>query len=254
MNYSIGDFMIRISIASDLHLNHYEPEDVKIIVDKLVEASENTDITIIAGDAYDSLEYSEVLEALRVSLFGKLKNNVYYVLGNHDFWDCHVKNVIHNAFAGIYPAILLNNRLTHVGPGLKLYGGTMWFPELTKMESWKARWADFVYIKDSQLIFEQHEEFKKNLLAAGEVDIVVSHHLPSFKSVTPMYATAASNMFFVSNQEDLIEAAKPKLWVHGHSHSPMDYMIGKTRIINNALGYPRERGSLNGWYPKIVEL
>jgi hypothetical protein len=28
-----------------------------------------------------------------------------------------------------------------------------------------------------------------------------------------------------------------KLWTHGHTHDPFDYMVGKTRVVCNPRGY-----------------
>lgn len=32
----------------------------------------------------------------------------------------------------------------------------------------------------------------------------------------------------------------PTLWVHGHVHHRNDYMVGDTRVVSNARGYPGE--------------
>ena len=39
---------------------------------------------------------------------------------------------------------------------------------------------------------------------------------------------------------DLIDEARPALWIHGHMHSRIDYRIGATRIVANPLGYDDE--------------
>jgi Icc-related predicted phosphoesterase len=38
--------------------------------------------------------------------------------------------------------------------------------------------------------------------------------------------------------DDFIAGHGPTLWIHGHIHENRDYVIGNTRILNNALGYP----------------
>jgi hypothetical protein len=46
------------------------------------------------------------------------------------------------------------------------------------------------------------------------------------------------NGAFASALDDFI-AYRPqiKLWTHGHTHEPFDYMIGTTRVVCNPRGY-----------------
>ena len=51
---------------------------------------------------------------------------------------------------------------------------------------------------------------------------------------------------YASDMEDFIHRNNHiKLWVHGHTHSPSDYMVGDTRVVCNPLGYPGERREPN---------
>ena len=70
--------------------------------------------------------------------------------------------------------------------------------------------------------------------------VVVTHHAPSRASVAPRFAGQRLNPAFVSGLESLIEAGRPSLWVHGHTHTSFDYRLGKTRVICNPRGYPGE--------------
>jgi hypothetical protein len=42
-----------------------------------------------------------------------------------------------------------------------------------------------------------------------------------------------------------------KLWTHGHTHTPFDYMIDQTRIVCNPRGYEGHE-ALSGWNPALV--
>jgi predicted phosphodiesterase len=68
--------------------------------------------------------------------------------------------------------------------------------------------------------------------------IVVTHHLPSIRSVTPRYLNDPLTPSLASNCDDLLELGAD-LWVHGHIHDSVDYMAGKTRVVCNPKGYPR---------------
>jgi hypothetical protein len=35
----------------------------------------------------------------------------------------------------------------------------------------------------------------------------------------------------------ILDHPQIKLWTHGHTHEPFDYMIGSTRIVCNPRGY-----------------
>lgn len=87
-----------------------------------------------------------------------------------------------------------------------------------------------VYKKNTESI-----EFLKRELLSG--DIVLTHHLPSYRSVPQRYKTSPLNGFFVCDLEGLILERKPSLWVHGHTHDSLDYHLGNTRIVCNPYGY-----------------
>jgi predicted phosphodiesterase len=80
--------------------------------------------------------------------------------------------------------------------------------------------------------------------------VVVTHHAPSFKSVPKEYQKDVISASYASHLDELVESSGAVLWVHGHNHGPSDYMIGKTRVICNAKGYPDEAG--NGFKPSLV--
>jgi predicted phosphodiesterase len=69
--------------------------------------------------------------------------------------------------------------------------------------------------------------------------VVVGHHGPSFRSVHEMYAhDTLMNGGYHSELSDFI-AYRPqiKLWTHGHTHEPFDYVISTTRVVCNPRGY-----------------
>ncbi len=68
------------------------------------------------------------------------------------------------------------------------------------------------------------------------VTVVVTHHLPSRRSVSEKYRVSPLSAAFASNCEELL-ALGADLWVHGHTHDSCDYTFGKTRVVCNPLGY-----------------
>jgi Icc-related predicted phosphoesterase len=49
--------------------------------------------------------------------------------------------------------------------------------------------------------------------------------------------------------EQMILALNPRLWIHGHTHTSFDYMIGDTRVVANPHGYPGENEEFN---PSVI--
>jgi len=52
-------------------------------------------------------------------------------------------------------------------------------------------------------------------------------------------------------EDFILDNENIKVWVHGHMHDPVDYMIGETRVLANPRGYiPWELG--NGFDPNFT--
>ena len=108
---------------------------------------------------------------------------------------------------------------------------------------------------------EEHYRFRSNLTDAlsghpGLSTVVVGHHAPSKQSTHPRYASdVIMNGAYSSNLEQFIlDHNQIKLWTHGHTHEPFDYMIGDTRIVCNPRGYVRHEQRANDFELKYVEI
>ena len=89
--------------------------------------------------------------------------------------------------------------------------------------------------------------------AAGVADVVVTHHLPSQRSVAPRLEGSQLNAFFVCDCERIIEEGGPGFWIHGHTHTVCDYQLGETRVprvLCNPFGYRGE--GQTGFVEKLV--
>jgi Icc-related predicted phosphoesterase len=84
----------------------------------------------------------------------------------------------------------------------------------------------------------------------GRKAVVVTHHAPSPDSIPPAFNGDGFNPAFASDLWRFIVESGAKLWVHGHLHSPSDYVIGDTRVMANPRGYPTE--SRHGFQPGLV--
>lgn len=80
--------------------------------------------------------------------------------------------------------------------------------------------------------------------------MVVTHHLPTARSLKAPRLDHVPTIASVSPLDDLIERAGPALWVHGHSHSDCDYRLGATRIVSHQRGAPENEG----YQPLFVDI
>lgn len=87
---------------------------------------------------------------------------------------------------------------------------------------------NFNYIKTEV----KHNDEKQN--------IVVSHHVPTFKNYPEEYAESKINEAFATNLDSFIESANIHSWVYGHHHRNVpEFEIGNTKMLTNQLGYVR---------------
>lgn len=84
----------------------------------------------------------------------------------------------------------------------------------------------------------------------GKKLVVVTHHAPSRRSLSPRYPADSLNPAYASNLEPLLEELGAGLWIHGHIHHASDYQLGKTRVIANPRGYPGE--NVSGFDPTLT--
>jgi predicted phosphodiesterase len=69
------------------------------------------------------------------------------------------------------------------------------------------------------------------------VTVVMTHHAPSYRSVPQQYRRDLLSAAYASDLEVLLQNRGTALWVHGHTHTSMDYVSGSTRVICNPRGY-----------------
>ncbi len=257
-----------IRLMSDLHLEFGDYAATQLPEDK-----ETT--LVLAGDI--TVASNTIVDAIFIEFMGKCSEQfkqVVMILGNHEHYDgtfhktadlvghsvSHLRNV----------HILDNDVFLDIDAKVAFIGATLWtdcgtlndmtpnthlwhgMPEsrIVKYGEKKMSIDDVrnEYLASRDFIFDRVEKCK----AWGYKTVVISHHLPSAKSVHKNYVGHPMNIFFNSDMDLDILEANPKLWLHGHTHSACDYMldkvIGDTRIVCNPRGYhgaespPESRG------------
>ena len=67
--------------------------------------------------------------------------------------------------------------------------------------------------------------------------VIVTHHVPSSRSVPRRFARDLLTPAFASNLESLMDGDGAVLWIHGHTHDQFDYEVFGTRVVCNPRGY-----------------
>ena len=229
---------MNIALASDMHYEFHGPESH-------VAVPEGTDVLILAGDI---ATISTLPNALRH--YAACAPHVLYVTGNHEFYGHEAADKVDDLIAGIEAECPNLKRLTaDVGvveiDGVAFAGDTLWFGnpdglnqiyEKTLADFTAIRWRD---ITTAKWIAGKHAQAKR-FFQSAKADVFISHHIPSEALITPKWAKSPINRFFASEVFQGV-AHPPKVWCYGHTHDPIDRVLGATRFLCNPKGYPHER-------------
>lgn len=243
---------MQIQVLSDVH-TEFHADGGRAFVESLDPAG--TDVLVLAGDIAVGQGIPAAL-ALFCRHFEQA--TVLYVHGNHEFYGCTRAEVI----AATRQAEAANPRLVWLdGSGLTLGGrrflaAPMWFPFSQEAQRYRHAMNDFARIVDFESwVYAENTRalaFFDAELRAG--DIVVTHYLPSQASVAPQFKAHPLNSFFVCDVEALILERRPAVWIHGHTHSSLDYALGSTQVVCNPFGYAREEENVAFEERKLIHV
>jgi predicted phosphodiesterase len=254
---------MKLQILSDTH--HFPATMYPSFVSR--DILPDADVLVLAGDLGGPLRDMVAWVRGFVEAWPKLR--VVLVPGNHDYygqdwtrWD----PVFREAFRSIGPNVFPLQREAARLDGILFLGATLW-SAVPREDApiVEGGIADYQYIRhagrflraedssarfalDSAWIFDTLREH------SGEKTVVVTHHLPSFACVNRKWRGSRLNSAFASALDDEIRETRPALWVHGHTHHPVDTRIGDTRVVCNPLGYARETTRRKRWKSFAVEI
>ncbi len=255
---------MRLLILSDLHLEF----GVSLTLPPDLEY----DAVVLAGDIH-SPGRKAVVWAQRDSTFGG--KPVVLVPGNHEYYGCELQRELdemRKLAAGSNVQVL--DRDSVVIEGVRFLGCTLWTDFLLPirhpngliesdatraMSEANHRLNDFRVIEVQAVIKNQYREREmkrllraedtlaqhwkdrswlenKLMLPCDEPIVVVTHHAPSLGSVAKKYAADWLTPAFVSDLPEWMFGV-PRLWVHGHTHSPFAYDVRSCRVVSNPRGY-----------------
>ncbi len=196
--------------------------------------------------------------------------DVLFIPGNHEYYYGSLVTMpakleaLSRRYMNVH---YMDRRMMKIG-GIRFVGATLWtdynsgnpvviqqcreamndFKQIrtgTKAEPYvrRSKPLDFMALNTLDRLFIEQE--LKAAKEAGERAVVFTHHGPSFLSRPDWERQSPVDYaYYNTGLEDLILDFGPEVWIHGHSHYPVDYMLGDTRIVSNPRGYHGHETSL----------
>lgn len=260
---------MKIQYASDLHLEFYER--AKTWEPILIPIPDS--ILVLAGDIGNPSRslFKQFLEYCSHNW-----KSVYYVAGNHEFYnkdpgpgtrkwfipetiDARLESIekICREFENVH---FLNRNAAMLDEKTILLGATLWSSPTEDTAAAMNDTSRIWLTRDKKMhaadMCEMNEKDKswlrEHISAAtilGYKIIVVTHYLPSpdvtiDKYMLPEYAPMISG-FANFDMNDLFEYVS--IWICGHTHGCKTVKVNKTTITTNTLGYPGE--GVEGYSP-----
>lgn len=244
----------RVLILSDLHLDFWLEANEEPLPGLDSQVFRSIDLVILAGDLTNKghVRWQMALEWLaeRVS-----PDKIWAFPGNHDAYggvieqDKKLRSII-ESFGGHYAQkaeIRLGGRrflCATLWTNMRLGGAVndnMTAAAKVMNDYRYTRVASREYARlhpvDTIALHRDQLNWLETALAApfdGET-VVVSHHAPYADCLTAGHSLPAA---YASDLSQLIQRHQPLIWAHGHVHKRKDFHVGRTRILNVALGYP----------------
>ena len=280
---------MRIKLVSDLHL---EFSDINIQNDNNYDVLILAGDIMIAEDLYDHPVVPSIYEYGSFADLGRKQQrvarfrdflkrcsfqfpNTIYVAGNHEFYHGKWKRTLTvlSEECAKFPNIFFLEAGSKKIDDVTFIGGTLW-TDMNKgdpltLHAVRDMMNDFNCIKKEEEGYtnlKPHDTVMRHKHMLGYIKtvvaerpdekfVVVGHHSPSFQSVHEGYKgeTLMNGAYHSDLSEFILDRPQIKLWVHGHTHHPFDYMIGETRVVCNPRGYESDGYSEDsGWNPNIL--
>lgn len=215
---------------------------------------------ILAGDIGDPNTptykfFLQRMASMFVHVFVISGNHEYWrasnaPLCNHDTWIEHIDDIIKRVTSSFANVTYLQNDTYDIpNSDITLFGGTFWSHVLIEEEEHIRHLKDYKHIPNLSVsqVRAMHRHACHRLhdtlcSSPSRMFIVVSHHMPSYSLVNPVYLarTPSVNSAYAS---EISLANDPSIiaWVAGHTHTP----IQKGKFFLNPIGYQNENTDID---------
>jgi Icc-related predicted phosphoesterase len=249
---------MKVAYCSDLHLEFGDRSFTLPDADVLIIAGD----ICLGDDLYDThiADQSEYTKQFFRDVSEKYAD-VLYIPGNHEYYagiyddghsnmdqidsnmgDFFYKNGLHN--------ITYGQTINKVIGDVKFVGATLW-TDINKndplsvsgysvMNDYRRIMTDDDYLTPEYTMYlhDQHRKYISDQVAGVDKVVVVSHHAPNMGSVEYQPPSQISYFYGCTDMDDLIlDSPQINYWIHGHTHSNSNYVIGDTRVLSNCRGY-----------------
>lgn len=252
--------MVRIQYGSDIHLEHYTHKSSYFQPTKWIEPDPLADLLVLAGDIGNP---DTELYHVFLQWCSQQWPQIVIISGNHEYYTTNPtvsmsqrEDRIRKICSTFDNVRYLQRDSYEFRPGCWILGATLW----SEIPQYNAAYVS-KYLNDFSMIYTgvniklQYSEYVNlhtkdrewldselnAIQSRGEQAIVVTHHMPSYQIIHPMYTDHPMNCCFASALDETIEKTKPLLWICGHSHIGNTIHIGDTIVTLNPHGYPGER-------------
>lgn len=268
MNYRRGLVRVmKIHFVSDTHL-----ESWRVQPPYMGRWPGDASVTVLAGDISNGAQ--GVNWAARQA---RIRNQrVIYVPGNHEFYghDLPTLRAALRDRAKSLPEVILLDDDTAVIDGVRFVGATLWTDYLGDTGNLGQNMAraavglmDHYRIRNNGSgLFRPADALRLHRASRGFIEaelarpfdgptVVVTHHCPSMRCNHPGFGSDSLAPAFCSNLDDVIRTYQPAVWICGHTHAPVDFQIGVTRVVNNPVGYPGElAANQHNLAPNVIDV
>jgi UDP-2,3-diacylglucosamine pyrophosphatase LpxH len=278
---------MRVSVISDCHLDFADLTlpggDILILSGDIFEAKNlkkemyNPKMVLLEHEQEDKRPdryYRFILEECSAKY-----REVIYVMGNHEFYGFKFHKTYNQIKSQLPANVHLLEKESLVLDGVLFLGATLWtdMNGQDPITMWQMQHTMNDYRAITMLNEEKHVyhrlqpeytvkeylktvdyfrcELKANRAREGGAlpVVVVTHHSPSKLSTHPRYQDEIiMNGAYSSDLSELIfDNPEIRVWTHGHTHEPFDYMLGETRILCNPRGYKYHESRADEFDPTI---
>ena len=246
---------MRLHVLSDLHT---EFEDFS-------PPRTDADVVVLAGDI--GIRDRGVQFARRAFP----KQQVVYVAGNHEYYGRAIPHHTEKMRAAAKElGIHFLDEEAIIIDGVRFLGATLWTDfallgeDLSYVAMYEAqeRMTDFRRIRrspsfsklrpiDARALHRRARAWLRAVLEQGHdgPTVVVTHHAPHILSLEERQRDVLLSAAYASDLTNLLDG-RASLWIHGHTHRAVDYVVGGTRVVSNQRGYPDEPA--DGFEPGFV--
>lgn len=259
--------LMKFQYASDLHLEF--AQNKKALSKKPIQPA--AEILLLAGDIMPLHSIDQHQDFLNY-LSDHFKMT-YWLPGYHEFFGSDLAAYPFSFEEAIRPNLILLNHtaktIEDAAGAIQLVFATLWSDIPSSLaELVEKRMLDFSQIQHhgkpltpstyTQMHLDSLAFIEKALkMESSKLDrkIVITHHVPCFSNYPKKHQNDPIMAGFGSNLDDFIQKTAPNGWIYGHHHFNIPpFLLGKTQLFTNQLGYKNHKKTSNFNLQAILDI